>query len=365
MIEQTLELTQNLAALRLTQNQVDYLNLYMNKVSRSFAVVVACLEEPLNHFLSTAYLICRVADNIEDSEQPIAWKRSRFAELSRLLVEPSRAPDILSGWDRQEWPGLTSDEKQLMGRRDGVGLWQIYALIPDRARSITRRWVSAMVEGMKYLEDPGHPPEWVARSGVQLLSDEEDYDRYCYYVAGTVGHLASELVIDHYQLTDGVADSLLSTCEACGRGLQKTNIVKDFAKDLDRAVCYLPDEWMREVGLSPLSLTGAPAEWKQKVLDNVLAELQDSVDYVLALPYKAVGYRIASLLCLLPAYQTILLAAERHEILFTPDHHVKISRATLAQCLQDAQSMVADNDAILRYSREIESAVIRVFNGLD
>jgi farnesyl-diphosphate farnesyltransferase len=364
MIEQTLELAQKQVAFELTRDQVDYLNMHMNKVSRSFAVVVTSLEEPLRHFFSIAYLICRVADNIEDSEQPMAWQQTRFAELSRLLVEPSRAPDVLSGWDREQWPGLTSDEKLLMGERDGADLWQIYALLPDHTWSITRRWVSAMVEGMAHLEDPEHPPEWVVHNGVQLLSDEGDYDRYCYYVAGTVGHLATELVIDHYQFTDGVADSLLATCEACGRGLQKTNIVKDFAKDLDRGVCYLPDVWMREVDRSPLSLTGAPAEWKQKVLDNVMAELRDSVDYVLALPYSAVGYRIASLLCLLPAYQTILLAAQRHELLFTPGHHVKISRATLAQCLQDAQSMVANNDAVLRYSREIESAVFSAFNGL-
>jgi phytoene/squalene synthetase len=175
--------------------------------------------------------------------------------------------------------------------------------------------------------------------------------------------MATELVISHYGLTDGVADSLVSTCEACGRGLQKTNIVKDFPKDLARGVCYLPDAWMGEVERSPLSLDGAPREWKQKVLANVMDELEESVDYVLALPYSAVGYRIASLLCLLPAYQTILLAAQSQEALFTPDHHVKISRATMSQCLLDAQSMLADNDAILRYSREIRSSVATLLNG--
>jgi farnesyl-diphosphate farnesyltransferase len=348
----------------ITQAQKEYLNEFMNKVSRSFAVVVACIEEPLRAYMTTAYLICRVADNIEDCQRPAAWKQARFAELSQLLEEPALAPDVLSGWDREEWPGLTSDEREQMRLESGLSLWQIYALIPDDARTSIRRWASAMAEGMEHLEDPQHDPSWITRDGVQMLCDEEDYNRYCYFVAGTVGHMVTELVIGHYGLTDCVADSLLSTCEACGRGLQKTNIVKDFAKDLARGVSYLPDTWMREAERAPLSLAGAPAEWKRKVLGNVMDELDESVDYVLALPYSAAGYRIASLLCLLPAYQTILLAAQRQELLFTPDHYVKISRATMSQCLLDAQSMLADNAALLRYSREIKSAVASLFNGV-
>jgi phytoene/squalene synthetase len=94
--------------LEVTQTQQEHLNVYMNKVSRSFAVVVAFLEEPLRDYMATAYLICRVADNIQDCEQPVAWKGSRFTELSQLLEEPTLAPDVLAGWDREDWPGLTS-----------------------------------------------------------------------------------------------------------------------------------------------------------------------------------------------------------------------------------------------------------------
>ena len=50
--------------------------------------------------------------------------------------------------------------------------------------------------------------------------------------AGTVGHLATELVILQYQLSDDVAQRSAHAAEACGRALQKTNIVKDFAEDL-------------------------------------------------------------------------------------------------------------------------------------
>ena len=43
-----------------------YLAQCMDDVSRSFALVVRVLEEPLRYQLAAAYLLCRVADNIED-----------------------------------------------------------------------------------------------------------------------------------------------------------------------------------------------------------------------------------------------------------------------------------------------------------
>jgi len=354
MIERTFELT---------LVQQEYLNVFMNKVSRSFAFVVPCLEEPLNQSTGTAYLICRVADNIEDCEQSLAWKKERFAEFSRLLDEPWLAAEVLSAWDREAWPGLTSGEKQLMSLADGLMLWEIYALIPDEPRNIIGRWASVMARGMYQIEDPHEAPWMVRRNGVQMLANEMDYNRYCYFVAGTVGHMVTELVAHHYQLTGDVTDRLLANCEAFGRGLQKTNIVKDFAEDLERGVCFLPDEWLRETDYSPLSLTGAPAIWRKKVVADVVEELERATDYIMTVPYMAAGFRTGSLLCLLPAYQTILLAVREQEKLFTAEHHVKISRQTLAQCLQDAQSMISDNDVILQYSQEVKGAIGSMFNG--
>ena len=67
---------------------------------------------------------------------------------------------------------------------------------------------------------------------------------------------------------------------------------------------------------------------------------------------------MASLLCLFPAYQTILLAAQFQDKLFTRDHYIKISRRTMSECVHDAQIMLADNDGILHYSKQIEQAVL-------
>jgi farnesyl-diphosphate farnesyltransferase len=347
-----------------TPAERDYLSTTMNKVSRSFALVVPWIEAPLNDYFATAYLLCRVVDNIEDCTHPFAWQQARFAELRQMVGDPALAPDILAQWEQAEWPGLTGDEAALMSMAGGATLWQVYGQIPPQARSTIAHWTCEMIAGMEATEDPNQVASKVWRQGIRLLATEQDYNDYCYYVAGTVGRLGTQLVIDHFALSDELAERLLGGAEACGRGLQKTNIVKDFVEDLSRGVCFLPDEWLQAVSHQPLALAGAPAAWSRQVVGNVLQELQEAVDYLTALPLYVTGYRMASLLCLLPAYQTLLQAAQTHAALFTTGHNAKISRNTMLRCVEEAGSLVNDNEGIVRYSRQVETSVVAAFGKL-
>lgn len=337
--------------------QESYLQDQLNKVSRSFALVIPFVENPLRNYLAASYLLCRVVDNIEDGLHSPLEKEKRFAEFSELLQAPQRAAEVLSLWGKKDWAGLTDFEERIMGVQEGRMLWEIYAAIPSDERAVIRHWVSVMAEGMRQLNNPTTRPYLINRRGIQVLETKVDYDAYCYFVAGTVGHLATELVVQHYSIPNEIAAVLRAGAEACGRSLQKTNIIKDFVEDLERGICYLPDAWLREADLAPLALQGASLEWTAMVLNDVLEELRDATDYLLALPYHAAGYRRASLLCLLPAYETIHLAAKNAAILFTPAHQFKISRLTMARCLADSEAMLFDNSAIDAYSRRQTKAI--------
>lgn len=341
-----------------------YLQDQMSRVSRSFAVVVATLEEPMRGFLSTAYLLCRVADNIEDCTQPHDWREERFAEYTALLQDPGEALAVLDYWEHLSWPGLTEDERKLMGAATGGPLWSIYGGIPEAERAIISRWCQAMATGMSSVENPGRPPLFVQRLGVRVAADQEDYDQYCYVVAGTVGHMASELAIRQFSLNGDISARLREDAEACGRALQKTNILKDFARDLQRGVCFLPDTWLRETEYAPLALRGAPTSFVWRVLVNLLDELQATCRYVTALPPQAASYRMACLLSFLPAFQTNLLAATAHERLFTSNHDYKISRATMARCAVDARGMITDNDRVFAYAKKVESEIQQALHRL-
>jgi phytoene/squalene synthetase len=342
-----------------TPAQQTYLAQQLGAVSRSFALVIPFLETPLRHYLAIAYLLCRVVDNIEDCGRPTTWQDERFSEFSHLLRDPHDAGDVLPQWEREEWPALTEQERRLMSATDGIALWQMYAQMPHTVQDRVCHWTSVMAQGMGQLSDPEQRPFSVQRKGIEVLETAADYDDYCFYVAGTVGHLATELVVRQYQFPEDIAQAMQPYAEACGRSLQKTNIVKDFAEDLARGMCYLPDAWLKTVDYAPLDLRGAAAHWTAMVLVDVLDELRKATDYLVALPYSAPGYRRASLLCLLTSYHTIYLAAQRREILFTPEHKIKISRVTMAQCVVDSQVMLYDNESIRRYGQRLEIKIHR------
>lgn len=336
--------------------QRTYLTIAMGRVSRSFALVVPWLEDPLQNYVTTAYLLCRQLDNIEDCSQPLSWQQERFTEFAQLLAEPTAAAAQLAEWEALQWPGISEDERSLMTVEGGLPLWMIYATFPPRVRSILRNWISLMADGMESALDPTQSQRVVVHGNVRVLATPDAYNDYCYSVAGTVGGMGTELVIDHYGLSGDVAKNLLAGSEACGRALQKTNVLKDFADDLARGICYLPNEWLSTIGHTPLHLAGAPNDWIQDLIGDILDELRGATSYVLDVPQRATGYRIASLMCLLPAYETVLSAAQRRTDLFTGEHQIKIERATMMRCIHDAVSMAADDDAIYRTSQGLEQA---------
>lgn len=341
----------------LTKTQSAYVADYMHKVSRSFSLVAGEVERPMNDYLGAAYLICRVVDNIEDTEQPFDWQRRRFAEFQQMLDDPGRAAAVLAGWEGESWPGLTADEARMMTRAGGLTLWEIYAALPAPYRASIHGWAGEMAQGMCRSVDPADAAFFHQRNGVRLPHTRAGYDRYCYYVAGTVGSMITEMIVRFYDIDEETAGVLTRGSQSCGRGLQKTNIVKDFARDLGRGFCFLPDEWLAPVGYAPLALEGAPAAWKQQVIGDALAELDDSVPYLTNLPRHALGYRQAGLLMLLPAYETLLLAARRLPDLFTPRHEVKIARAKMMQAVAKAKRLAGDDAALRAAAGELSGEV--------
>lgn len=341
----------------LPRSQSAYLAGYMAKVSRSFAIVAPEVEAPMDDYLGVAYLICRVVDNIEDAEQPFEWKRARFAEFESLLVRPEDARVVLSAWEVEAWPGLSADEEAMMGVVDGLPLWEIYAGMPSVYQAPVAQYAREMAQGMCRSVDPTPQDFFHDCEGVRVPLTPADYNLYCYYVAGTVGSMITDMMVTFYGIDTESAVALRAGSQTCGRALQKTNIVKDFARDLSRGFSFLPQSWLAEVDYAPLHLAGAPADWKQSVLRDVLAELDGSVSYVVGLPQRALGFRKAGLLMLLPAYETLLLAASKLPDLFTERHAVKISRPLMMQLIAKTQRVAGDDDAIRALARTMSDRV--------
>jgi phytoene synthase len=78
----------------------------------------------------------------------------------------------------------------------------------------------------------------------QVYESIDDTLRYCYHVAGVVGLMMARVM--------GVGDSA-TLDRACDLGLafQLTNIARDIVEDAGNDRCYLPRQWLDEVGIAP------------------------------------------------------------------------------------------------------------------
>ncbi|NNG16903.1 MAG: phytoene/squalene synthase family protein [Gemmatimonadales bacterium] len=294
------------------------------KVSRTFALCIRLLPRPLAESVTIAYLLCRIADTVEDAvDLSVAEKRELLSHFNACLDRegPDAAPL------REAFVACRNDEEHLAFDADIV-LGEFRALSPAEQEAV-RPWVQEMCLGMAEFARAGRQ---VPGATLEALNDLAELDRYCYYVAGTVGHLLTGL----FRLSDARADleryaALDQLATSFGLGLQLTNIIKDVADDHHRGWSFVPQDLCVEAGVPPEKLFDpAYRTQSRQVMDTLIQEarrhLADSLQYCTLLPHRL--YRVR-LFCLTSFYFAVrtLRRAEHDQRLLEPAHKLKITRA--------------------------------------
>jgi len=220
------------------------------RVSRTFALSIEALPEELRRPVRTAYLLCRVVDTLEDAAGIGRERREALFDALDAAMADDLAP--LGPLDLRGARGIKPDELQLVSQADAV--LRVFRALPAAQQEAIRPRVLEMSHGMReYCARP--PAPW---GGVEIASID-DLERYCYFVAGTVGELLTAIFLDHVQLDDPTQRrELEDRAVSFGLGLQLVNIVKDVAEDFERGVCFLPRELAEQHGL-PLERLLDPA----------------------------------------------------------------------------------------------------------
>ena len=132
------------------------------------------------------------------------------------------------------------------------------------------------------------------REGIRIGSTPEAHE-YCYFVAGTVGHLLTDLWHHHSSVDEErIYRGLLEDCEPFGEALQSENILKDIAWDAEREnSIYVPSELLAGRGSGAIRCcmtNGAPAN--RAALEPLCRIAQDDIEralrYIEDLPLMAV-----------------------------------------------------------------------------
>lgn len=197
--------------------------------SRTYALTIPFLPEPSCRYFSIAYLIMRTSDTFEDAETWSTEKRCAALEEFGRLIRFEEKPDQAAIADfvrrlEQDMPSTHEGYRELILQMGG--LLDDLAGIPKAARDLVVHYSYEMIVGMKKVLLRS-----VGREHAITLYGLDELREYCYYVAGLVGEMLTELLYLDAPQMGAKIDWLRSVSKYFGEALQLTNILKDTKDD--------------------------------------------------------------------------------------------------------------------------------------
>lgn len=309
-------------------------------VSRTFALNINVLKGKLHKSILLAYLYLRIADTVEDDPDMKASEKEvvlglfadifRTAELREEAIQ--KFEDALpDSWRKSEHPYMN------LSLHSHVVV-PLLKELPETYAAPVRAVTIEMCHGMAKF---ALRQEQALSLGWFTLESVADLDEYCYYVAGIVGKLLTDLFAADTCLIGAARKAEMQKLDVSfGLALQVANIVKDCVEDSSRRVCFVPEEICRRHGFAhSYEMFQAPAENVEdfnkrrsavmgELVQKAWRHLDDAIAYTKLVPGLKMRTR---LFCLWPLF----MAAENMKLvgdgspLFASDKKVKISRDTV------------------------------------
>ncbi len=310
-------------------------------VSRTFALTIPQLPAELARVIANAYLLCRIADTVEDEP---SLEVERKQELEQALIDVVAARGSAETLAGQILPGLSS--VTLPAEHDLVRQLPLVIAVTHSFGEVQRRAIARCIgimgRGMHRFQ---------LQAGPDGLSDLKQLDSYCYFVAGVVGEMLTELFCAHSPQIAVNADLLQQHSVSFGQGLQMTNILKDQWDDRSRGVCWLPREVFLRHGVDTEAL--AAGRWSEgyreamrEMIGVAHAHLRNALSYTLAIPAEEVGIRRFCLWAVGLALLTLRNIHRKPE--FTAGSEVKVSRKALATTIMMTNMAVGSDAGLTR-----------------
>jgi len=294
------------------------------------------------------YLLCRVADTVEDAGHIPPGTQQSLLETYRDAVDPdeqTNIADFRSAVD--EWlpaPSERSDDWAVVA--ESPTIVATFEQFPPEVRSAIVPPVVEMVDGMAMFVDRH------AHRGGLRIDDRDELEQYCYYAAGTVGTLITNL-LTRGDVDDDRVSRLRDTAEEFGLLLQLVNVSKDVYDDYtEENNVYLPAEWLAAEGVdqesvvdpahrdSAARVVGRTAEYARSFLD-------DAQTYLESMPLTHGNTMEAWTVPYLLAVGTLRELRSRPEDALT-DAGVKISRQEVFAVMAVASDVSRESLAELR-----------------
>jgi farnesyl-diphosphate farnesyltransferase len=309
-------------------------------VSRTFALTIPQLPPALSIPVTSAYLLCRIADTIEDEPALSAAETLAFLQRFSAVVGGSGEPEALARDLEQRLSDRTLlTERDLVSNMDRVV--RVTSRLGAEQHAAIRRCVELMCYGM---------PRFQFNASIKGLPRSSDLDDYCYYVAGVVGEMLTDLFCDYSAEIARRRTNLNALAASFAQGLQMTNILKDIWEDRSRGACWLPQEVFSRHGvdLANISNESDDPHFRAGIIELVAvahAHLRNALDYTLLIPGKEKGIRRFCLWAIGLAVLTLRKIA--HNPGFSAGAQVKVTRTAVSMTMLMTNTFIG-NDWVLR-----------------
>jgi farnesyl-diphosphate farnesyltransferase len=310
------------------------------RVSRTFGLGIKLLPARLELPVRLAYLLCRIADTVEDDLSIDAPRKVQLLEEFATCFDDAELADTYGRTVSE----LTANDGCLALVTSSADVFALYRLLDPATQSILRRWICEMAGGMQAFirRYPG---------GIRI-ADIAEFRYYCFYVAGTAGHLLTELWHQHSNSVDGRTYArLVKDCESFGEALQTVNILKDIAWDAEREnAIYVPADLLGAAGSNHAGILDAGRRAENRAaLEPLLVMAKDDLEralrYIENIPLSALRVRLFCVLPLLFAVATVR-EIEQSQAMLVPGGSVKISRAEVRNIMVAATTSTLTNASL-------------------
>lgn len=266
------------------KSDLAYCHRIVQDVSRTFALTIDALDQPLSDHICVGYLLCRIPDTIEDAAHIPPTTQADLLRTYRRALRPDTSTSAFEFVDRASaWIPSDSESADWKLVDDARTVVATLEDLDTATKAAMRPPISELTSGMlRFVERYAH------FDGIRIQTELE-LRSYCHYVAGTVGTLVTNLLTQQ-ELPANHRGALRTGEEHFGRLLQLVNIAKDVHDDYTTENnVYLPAEWLAAVGVPQdqvLRETHRPAVAAvvERVLDQARTHLVPAREYIETMP---------------------------------------------------------------------------------
>ena len=321
-----------LAELAVTLNDRDFCYETLNKVSRSFAVVIQQLPVVLRDPVCIFYLALRGLDSVEDDmTYPVAEKIPLLCKFyTKLLID---------GWCIE---GVGDSDEYRILLKHFYKVITVFKGLDQRYQSVILDITRKMGEGMAQFADK-----------TASIDSVTNYNLYCHYVAGVVGHglsqlfSASTLEDNDLQLQERLSNSM-------GLFLQKTNIIRDYLEDLQAGRTWWPEEiWGQYADKLSFFAENPNSEVSLSALNHMvndaLSHVPDCLDYLSRLRNKQIFE-----FCAIPQTMAIATLTEVYNNPLVFQKNVKVRKGAAAKMMLESGTLIQVQNWFRCFVEELE-----------